>query len=104
MKNEKEMYDLGSKASLIEKRRQILYPEVNLLEKKQSLRTAVSEFLILHRKKKNMSQKELAQHIKTSVLTIKRIEACQLTPSLETLQSCALAFGGKLQLSVLEKK
>jgi ribosome-binding protein aMBF1 (putative translation factor) len=65
-------------------------PRVSVNRRRQNPRYAALS--ILHRTRKNLTQKQLAERMKTSVSAISRLESGSRNPTLETLGKLAEAL------------
>jgi len=61
----------------------------------------IIEEIILARKEKNLTQKDLAELIGTRQSNISRLESGNYNPSLDFLQKVASAMGKKLEVRII---
>ena len=75
-------------------------PRYAAIEKKLEIASAIASLSILHRTRKNLTQKQLADRMKTSVTAISRLESGSHNPTLETLSKLAEALGGHVKIDI----
>jgi ribosome-binding protein aMBF1 (putative translation factor) len=64
-------------------------PRCAAIEKKMEIACAIACLSIIHRTRKNLTQKQLAERMKTGVTAISRLESGSHNPALETLGKLA---------------
>jgi ribosome-binding protein aMBF1 (putative translation factor) len=64
-------------------------PRCAAIEKKMEIACAIACLSIIHRTRKNLTQKQLAERMKTGVTAISRLESGSHNPTLETLGKLA---------------
>ena len=94
----KRLSALGEDATAGRKRRE-LNREYQHEAARLAQSIAIADLVILHRTRCGLTQKQLADRMKTSVAAISRLESGRHSPSLETLRALAEAVGKRMTVT-----
>jgi len=83
----------------IHKKQLLKNPEFKKALEESRVEYEIARAIIMARTKHNLTQKQLAQKLKTQQSVISRVENAQTTASLSFLQRLASVFGGKVKIT-----